>query len=70
MADPPAAPRPGRPLPIFTPSRGFYPSEQIESHLSEKTIQCVFDNPGKPGAETHGCAGGLAEVLLHDVTLL
>jgi exopolysaccharide production protein ExoQ len=25
MADPPATPRPGRPLPIFTPYRGFYP---------------------------------------------
>jgi len=25
MADLPAAPRPGRPLPIFTPFRGFYP---------------------------------------------
>ena len=24
MVDPPAAPRPGGPLPIFTPSRGFY----------------------------------------------
>ena len=27
------------------------PSKQIEGHLSEKTIQCVFDNPGKPGAK-------------------
>jgi hypothetical protein len=25
MADPPVAPRPDRPLPIFTPFRGFYP---------------------------------------------
>ena len=27
------------------------PSEQIEGHLSEKSIQNVFDNPGKPGAK-------------------
>ena len=27
------------------------PSEQIEGHLPEKSIQDVFDNPGKPGAE-------------------
>ena len=27
------------------------PSEQIEGHLSEKSIQDVFDNPGKPGAK-------------------
>jgi len=27
------------------------PSEQIEGHLSEKSIQDVFDNPGKPGPE-------------------
>ena len=30
------------------------PSEQIEGHLSEKSIQDVFDNPGKPGAEGVG----------------
>ena len=28
------------------------PSEQIEGHLSEKSIQDIFDNPGKPGAES------------------
>jgi hypothetical protein len=28
------------------------PSEQIEGHLPEKSIQCVFDNPGKPGSES------------------
>ena len=27
------------------------PSEQIEGHLSEKSIQDVFNNPGKPGAK-------------------
>jgi len=27
------------------------PSEQIEGHLSEKRIQNIFDNPGKPGAK-------------------
>ncbi len=27
------------------------PSEQIEGHLSEKSIQDVFDNSGKPGAK-------------------
>ena len=27
------------------------PSEQIEGHLPEKSIQDVFDNPGKPGAK-------------------
>jgi hypothetical protein len=27
------------------------PSEQIESHLSEKSINTVFDKPGKAGAE-------------------
>ena len=26
-------------------------SEQIEGHLPEKSIQNVFDNPGKPGAK-------------------
>ena len=28
------------------------PSEQIESHLSEKSIQDVFDYPGKPCSES------------------
>lgn len=32
------------------------PSEQIKGHLSEESIQDVFDNPGKPGCEAHGCA--------------
>ena len=27
------------------------PTEQIEGHLPEKSIQDVFDNPGKPGPE-------------------
>jgi hypothetical protein len=27
------------------------PSEQIEGHLSEKRIQDVFENPGKPGTK-------------------
>ena len=27
------------------------PSEQIEGHLSEESIQDVFDYPGKPGAK-------------------
>jgi hypothetical protein len=27
------------------------PSEQIEGHLPEKSIQDVFDNPGKPCPE-------------------
>jgi hypothetical protein len=30
------------------------PSEQIEGHLPEKSIQDVFDNPGKPGPEGVG----------------
>jgi hypothetical protein len=30
------------------------PSEQIEGHLPEKSIQDVFDNPGKPGPKCEG----------------
>ena len=48
-----------RPLPRLRADLSLYlhrsedstPSEQIEGHLSEKTIQCVFDNPRKPGAK-------------------
>ena len=28
------------------------PSEQIEGHLPEKSIQRIFDKPGKPGSES------------------
>ncbi len=52
MADQPVAPRPGRPLPIFTPSRGFTPSEQIEDHLPEEGIDDILDYPGKPCSES------------------
>ena len=48
MVDSPAAPRPGRPLHRTEDST---PSEQIEGHLSKKSIHDVFDNPGKPGAK-------------------
>ena len=35
-------------------SENSTPSKQIEGHLSEKTIDTVFDNSGKPGAEGIG----------------
>jgi hypothetical protein len=49
MADPPAAPCPGRPLLYLHRTEDSTPSEQIEGHLPEESIQDVFDNPGKPG---------------------
>jgi hypothetical protein len=32
-------------------SKNSTPSEQIEGHLPEESIQDVFDNPGKPGVK-------------------
>lgn len=42
--------------------------KQIEGHLPEKSIQNVFDNSGKPGAESIGVQMAYPEELLHDVT--
>jgi hypothetical protein len=43
-----------------------YP-EQIKRHLPEKAVNAVFDNSGKPGAESIGVQMAAAKELLYDI---